>query len=380
MLESDTLKVGPTKENIPEGHKTPTQKLSTYNVQVSYSRQLENEAVRARKGVYNVPFHFKQLVRQLNKFSPAIILQPYNTSGVPITNADQLQIEEYIVYYHNHHVTANGQLIGMCCLEAPFSWNQLKDEHKTLFKWLRDNGVFMKYVSFKADQVSAAGWFYGMPSDVLRTDEATKELRTRLGSKLPHDLHIQLGIRMLSITDKVSRNRFTFKGVAIECDRKRVQELQEILYQMESPKEARFQHGITGKALFVPFVESDAWPNAKILGIAKAHVQEMGKLGQIFLQNVKDIDQHLVWDDGDEETLRVMLTNCTTTDGYHMIHSVHNTNREGTVTLLYYNEFKQEVNSCFQDIHDILENQLSEESKKNIAVEGKCIHMTGSRN
>ena len=238
----------------------------------------------------------------------------------------------------------------------------------------------MKCVSFKADQVSAAGWFYGMPLDVLRTDEAAKELRIRLGSKLPQDLHIQLGVRMLSITDKVTPNRFTFKGVAVECDRKRVKELQEILYQMESPKEARFHFGITGKALFVPFVETEAWPNSKILGVAKAHVQEMGKLGQLFLQNVEDIDKQLVWDDGDEESLRVMLTNCTMIDGYHMIHSVHNTNREGTVTLLYYKEFKQEVNSCFQDIHDILENQLSEEGKKNLAAEGKRIIMTGSRN
>ena len=88
----------------------------------------------------------------------------------------------------------------------------------------------MKYVSFKADQVSAAGWFYGLSPDVLRKDEAMMELRQRLGDKLPADLHIQLVPRTLSITDKVSRNRFSFKGIAVECERKRVRELQEILH------------------------------------------------------------------------------------------------------------------------------------------------------
>ena len=134
------------------------------------------------------------------------------------------------------HVTAGGQLTGMCCIETPLTWYQLKDDRKTLFKWLRDKGIFMKYVSFKADSVSAAGWFYGLHPDVLNMGEATQELRNRLGTKLPSDLQFQLCTRMLSITDKVSRNRFSFKGVAIECDRKRVRELQELLYQLESPK------------------------------------------------------------------------------------------------------------------------------------------------
>ena len=96
---------------------------------------------------------------------------PYNTNGVPLTSADQWpdnEIEDYITYFHNHYVTAGGQLSGMCCIKAPFPWYQLKDDKKTLFKWLKEKGVFMKYVSFKADQVSAAAWFYGITSMFLK--------------------------------------------------------------------------------------------------------------------------------------------------------------------------------------------------------------------
>jgi len=58
-------------------------------------------------------------------------------TGIPIKNANQLpdnEIEDYITYYHSHHVTAGGQVTGMCCIEAPFAWYRLKDEKKMLFK------------------------------------------------------------------------------------------------------------------------------------------------------------------------------------------------------------------------------------------------------
>lgn len=356
-METEALKVGPDLGDSP-GNMAPTQKMYNYNMQLSFRQPLGENGTILKKGNFNVPSCFKQVVQQLNIFSPAITLLPYNTNGVPITSADQLpdnQIEDYIIYYHNHHVTAGGQLTGMCCIETPFTWNQLKDEKKTLFKWLKDKGIFMKYVSFKADQVSAAGWFYSMNPDVLKSDEAAGEIRKRLGTNLPSDLSIQMVPRMLSITDEITRNRFSFKGVAIECERNRVKDLQEALYTLESPAKARFEYGITGGSLFVPFIENDVWKNEKILGMAKAHVQEMSKLGQIFLQNVQDIDKNLHWKDGDAETLRTMLTNCTTIDGHRMIHSIHKTNREGTISILYYKEYAAEINNTFPDIQDILE-------------------------
>ena len=378
-LETEALKVGPGLGDTPESS-APTQKIYTYHMQVSFSQPLDEDGTILKKGNYHVPTCFKHLVKQLNSFSPAITVLPYNTNGVPITSSEQLpdnEIEDYIVYYHNHHVTAGGQLTGMCCIETPFTWNQLKDDKKTLFKWLKDKRVFMKYVSFKADQVSAAGWFYNMNPDVLKSDEAAGEIRKRLGTNLPEDLSIQMVPRMLSITDKITRNRFSFKGVAIECERNRVKELQEALYTLASPEKARFEYGITGGALFVPFIENDVWKNDKILGMAKAHVQEMNKLGQIFLQNVQNIDENLLWRDGEYETLRTMLTNCTTVDGHRMIHSIHKTNREGTISVLYYKEYMEEINHTFPDIQDILERQLAVESRGMIATAGSRIVMTG---
>ena len=380
-MEAETLRVGPGPDTSPEVV-APTQKMYSYNIQLSFRQPIGANGMLMKKGNFNVPSCFKQVVQQLNIFSSAISLLPYNTNGIPITNANQLpdnEIEDYIIYYHNHHVTAGGQLTGMCCIEAPFAWYQLKDEKKTLFKWLKDKGVFMKYVSFKADQVSAAGWFYGMSPDVVKKDEVVTEIRKRLGANLPDDLSLQIAPRMLSITDKITRDRFSFKGVAIECERSRVKELQEALYKMDSPQEARYEYGITGGIIFVPFVENDVWTNAKILGMAKAHVQEMSKLGQIFLQNVNDIDRNLQWRDGDDESLRTMLATCTTSDGYQMIHSVHNTNRAGTVTILYYKEYTTEVNNTFPDIHELLERQLTDASKEMIAIEGKRILMTGKQ-
>jgi len=50
-----------------------------------------------------------------------------------------------------------------------------------------------------------------------------------------------------------------------------------VLYQMERLTEAKYQYSVTMGAPCVPFVESESWPNAKILGIAKVHVQEMNK-------------------------------------------------------------------------------------------------------
>ena len=381
-METDILKVGPGMVASPEVV-APTQKMFTYNMQVSFQNPLGENGAIMKKGNYNVPTCFKQLVQQLHILSPAITVLPYNTNGVPVTNVDQLpdnEIEDYIIYYHNHQVTAGGQLTGMCSIESPFAWYQLKDEKKTLFKWLRDKRVFLKYVSFKADIVSAAGWFYGMNPDVIRKDEAKEELIKRLGQNLPSDLSFQIVPRMLSITDKITRNRLSFKGVAIECDRSRVRDLQEALYSMDSPAKARYEYGITGGTLFVPFVENDVWKNEKILGMAKMHVQEMNKLGQIFLQNVRNIDEILQWKDGEEESLRTMLTNCTTSDGHRMVHSVHNSNREGTITILYYKEYTTEVNNTFPDIQDILERQLVEESRGRLANEGSRIVMTGRQN
>jgi len=155
----------------------PSLKTCTCNVQLTYSHPIFKQG---KDSTYHVPLHFKQVIKQLTKFSPSFILLPYNTNGLSITHEDQLpddSIDAYLTYFHNHRVTQQGQLIGMFCIEAPFAWYEIKNVNKALFKWLRDNDVYMKYESFKADSVSAAGWLWNAHPDMLRKDETISELK-----------------------------------------------------------------------------------------------------------------------------------------------------------------------------------------------------------
>ena len=321
---------------------------------------------------------------QLRKFSPYITLLPYNTNGLTITHEDQLpddSIDAYLTYFHNHRVTQQGQLIGMFCIEAPFAWYEIKNENRALFKWLRDNNVYMKYVSFKADSVSAAGWLWNAHPDMLRKDETVAELKQRLGDKLPGDLNFQISTRPLAVALQAGgKDKFFYRGIAVECDRSRVQELQEAFYHLENPKIAKEKWSITGAVMFIPFLVNKAFPHSKLLGMAKAHVIEMEKLDQLFIQNVGDIDQPLNWKDGSVGSLRSVLSLITTEDGRPMIHSVHKTNKTGTIAILFYKEFKTEAEALFLDIHEILENKLSPESHDHIFVEETLMHMSGRQN
>jgi len=110
------------------------------------------------KKTFNVPECFRQFFKQLCQVSPDVLLQSYNDSGTPVTPVEQLpedDIEFYDKYYHQHSVSPTGQLTGMCLITLPHTWLQLKNNKSTFFKWLQDKKVFMKYVSFKVDQLSA---------------------------------------------------------------------------------------------------------------------------------------------------------------------------------------------------------------------------------
>jgi len=273
----------------------PRQQFFTYTFQLTFQQPLTSLNSATSKKTFNVPLCFRQFFKQLRTAVPDVLLQPYNDSGTPITSEDQLpeeDIEIYNTYYHKHSVTQAGHLTGMCLIMLPHTWAQLKNNRSTFFKWLQDKKVFMKYTSFKADQLSAAGWFFDMNPDVVRKEEVIQELRQRLEGILPQDIPFQPTPRYLNITEqKGSNQRFNFKAIAIECDRKDVKTVQESFYQLGNPKEAREYWLITGRALFIPFLGTEAFKHHKILGMAKAHEKEMNKLGQIFLSNAQDIDK-----------------------------------------------------------------------------------------
>jgi len=100
-MEVETLRVGPGPA-VSRVVEAPTQKMYSYNIQLSFMYPIDESGKLKKKGNFHVPSCLKQFVKQLNIFSSAISLLPYNTNGIPITNADQLsddEIEEYVIYY-----------------------------------------------------------------------------------------------------------------------------------------------------------------------------------------------------------------------------------------------------------------------------------------
>jgi len=60
-------------------------------------------------------------------------------------------------------VTGSGQLTGMCCIEDPFPWYQLKDEWKTLFRWLKDKVPLQNMSILKKTKSQQQDNFLGCP-------------------------------------------------------------------------------------------------------------------------------------------------------------------------------------------------------------------------
>ena len=378
--ETATLKVAPESNS-----KEPSQKFFTYTFELTFHEPLTNQSASNKKSKnFNVPDNFRQFFRQLRIASPDVLLQPYNSSGPPITSEDQLpedDIETYNTYYHNHTISPTGKLTGQCLIMVPHTWTQLKNVRTTFFKWLLDKKVFMKPVAFKVDQLSAAGWVYGLHPDLLRKDEAIPEFRKRLGSSLPTDVLFQLTPRFLSIAEQQGgTKRFTFKAIAVECDKKNVKLLQEALYQLGNPMEEKNKWGITGRAMSVPFVSTEAWQHKTILGMAKAHVKEMDKLGQIFLRNLQDIDKQLQDNDKQPTNIRKLLLNLRKEDSAEIFHSVHNTNRDGVVTALYYKAYASEAEDLLSNVHYELEAAVHEDCYGSLSQPGTRIEITGRQN
>ena len=358
----------------------PRQQFFTYTFQLTFQEPLTTPTVRNSKKVYNVPENFRQFFHQLRIAAPDVLLQPYNDSGTPISHETQLpqdDIDTYNTYYHNHALTPAGHLTGMCVIMLPHTWSQLKNSRTTFFKWLQEKKVFMKYTTFKADQLSAAGWFYDLHPDVVRKDEVIQELRTRLEGILPNEILFQLAPRYLRVADQQgSKTSFNFRAIAVECDRKNVKTLQEALYQLGNPKEMKKVWPITGRALFVPFLATEAWQHHKILGMAKVQEKEMSKLGQLFLNNVQNIDKQLQLQDGKQASIREILLNLHEKED-EVIHSVHNTNREGIVSLLYYKEHTLTLENSLRNVHKRIEAFIHPDNHDLIATPATQIELVG---
>lgn len=166
---TNSEETAPTFKVSPEKTAEQSRPFYTYTFELSFHQPLTTEPNASKKKNFNVPECFRQFFKELRTASPEVLLLPYNDSGTPISTEEQLpedDIETYNKYFYKHTLSQAGRLTGMCLIMMPHTWLQLKNNRTTFFKWLQDRKVFMKYVAFKVDQLSAAGWVFGVPPQI----------------------------------------------------------------------------------------------------------------------------------------------------------------------------------------------------------------------
>jgi hypothetical protein len=334
-----------------------TQKSYTFMAQMDFNKPSANGFLQPKMSEINVSECFHKWIQRTRAVTPTFILHPYEDKdelpvGHQITHEDQLpkdDVETYMMYYHNHRINARGTLTGMVKFSMNCPWWELKDMKKPYFGWLQANSVFLKQTSFQADTLALAGWIYGAHHDVTRKDDAYKELRNRLD--LPMNIHFQLVPRTLNVTEsKGSKNRFSFKAVAVEADGKHIARLREAFYKLGDPSNERERWPVTGQFLFVPMLETIAWSHMQILSMAKAHTRVMSQLEQIFIGNVQDIDTLLI-SGNMQDTVRSLILRARAPNGISFVHSVHRTTKENVFSVLVEKSNIRYADAFFGDIH-----------------------------
>ena len=357
----------------------PSIKMYQYNVELTFTKPLRTGG---NSGIeFNVTHCLKEVVKKLRGICSCFALLPYNTTGNAITHEEQIpknDLETCLIYYYNHRIhPRNGSLIGMISFTMAATWSEIKDDRKIFFRWMSALQIYMKQISFKASTISSAGFLYNAHPDVTRRDDAMKELNERVFTILGEAIDFQVVPRGLHVAHKKdSKSRFSFRALAVECDGKDVTRLREALYQLGDPEIERKTHLVTGHLLFVPFMASEAWSHENILGMAKAHQQQISQLQQIFVKGSKDIDESLVANNGKKATLRDVIARVTLESGRELFHSIHKTSIDDTFTALFHKKNAKEAEEYFEFIHERLQD-LPEEVHANIFVANRRVEMTG---
>jgi len=166
---------------------------------------------------------------------------------------------------------------------------KLKEARSPYFQWLTNNRIYLRHISFVADNVALLGFLLGAHPDAARLLDLTNELSERLN--LPEAIDFQLSPRNLTaIHNTVTKNKFGFKAIAVETDGKMAGAVWEAFFRLGDPKVEKHKWPITGNLLFVPMYKTTSWTSENISTMAKLHVQTISKLEQIFVENIYDID------------------------------------------------------------------------------------------
>jgi hypothetical protein len=125
---------------------------------------------------------------------------------------------------------------------------------------------------------------------------------------------------------------------------------------------------------------TNSWPTEKIAAMAKLHSSTISKLDQIFIDNIYEIDRKMVFKEpGGTETwrsLREAIQSMKNLAGdEQVVHSAHNTNREGVIRVLVNSHNAAQARTFFSQLQDQLRATISASDLHELT-QGKVIQIT----
>ena len=158
---------------------------------------------------------------------------------------------------------------------------KLKENRSPYFQWLTNNRIYLRHTSFDADTVVLLGFLMGAHPDAARLLDMQNELTERLN--LPEKVDFQITPRTLTaVHNSVTKNKFSFKALAVETDGKMAGAVREALFRLGDPMVEKHRWAITGTYLFVPMYKTTSWTTESISAMAKLHVKTISGAGTNF--------------------------------------------------------------------------------------------------
>jgi hypothetical protein len=375
-----TTPVLPTEQINPEAQSTV---FYTYRAQLTFGLPTSQTGV-------NVAKYFQRWIFSSCESIDNFSLIPFeDDKGLQISNLNQVPEENkefYSSYYHNHRVLNQGNLTGMVAFQCSMPWAQLKSPNHPYFAWLRLNKVFLNQTKFKTSSLVPCGFLLGAHPGHLRRDEAEVELRVSLGFSTDEELPFQLSSRSVSVPIQEGKpDRYAFQAVVVETSVPQASVLREKFFSLGIPTKAVENFPYTGKYQFVPFLKTQEWTVAKILGLAKLHVKIVQDLKAIFIKNLNNIHNSI---NNDGSTLMQgfygMLHIIPAVEGQNsqsvpLLHSIHNTGKSTTKVALVPSNHYEAAITQLSAIQSILASYVPPDFHDKVFIESMPAGITGQQ-
>lgn len=217
------------------------------------------------------------------------------------------------------------------------------------------------------------GFFVGAHPGHIRREDAEQELHLRL--QLPPDFQFQLSSRTISVPlAHGNTNRYSFPAVAIVTSARMAKRLQEAMFSLPKPSDAKTVYPYTGIYQFVPVLTSKEWPPSKIFQLVKVQTKICQNLRVIYLENLQDL-RNVIGTEGQvllrgfmAMAMAMAMTRKTDTDEAPLIHSVHNTSRKTIKAVLVPRENYDDALEAFSTLHQQLLSGVHPDFHKKVFV------------